>query len=102
MIRSWVRDVALKILPPAFRSDADRLARFEREARALAALNHPNIATIHGLEEHQGMHALILELVDGETLAEMIDGFHRGATSHARRRYSGDRAADCRRTRCRT
>jgi serine/threonine protein kinase len=68
------RDVALKILPAAFRSDADRLARFEREARALAALNHRNIATIHGLEEHQGIHALVLELVEGQTLAEMIGG----------------------------
>jgi eukaryotic-like serine/threonine-protein kinase len=68
------RDVALKILPGAFRSDADRLARFEREARALAALNHRNIATIHGLEEHHGIHALVLELVEGQTLAEMIGG----------------------------
>jgi serine/threonine protein kinase/WD40 repeat protein len=69
------RDVALKTLPAAFRSDPDRLARFEREARALAVLNHPNIATIHGLEEHHGVHALVLELVEGQTLAEMIDGF---------------------------
>ena len=69
------RDVALKILPAAFRSDADRLARFEREARALAALNHPNIATIHGLEQHDGIHALVLELVEGQTLAEVIEGF---------------------------
>ena len=69
------RDVALKLLPAAFRSDADRLARFEREARALAALNHPNIATIHGLEEHQGIHALVLELVEGQTLAEIIEDY---------------------------
>src|SRR5262245_37731493 len=69
------RDVALKILPAAFRSDADRLARFEREAKALAALNHPNIATIHGLEQHDGIHALVLELVAGQTLGEMIDSF---------------------------
>jgi serine/threonine protein kinase/Tol biopolymer transport system component len=68
------RDVALKILPAAFRSDSERFARFEREARALAALNHPNIAMIHGLEEHDGIHALVLELVEGETLAEIIDG----------------------------
>jgi Tol biopolymer transport system component len=69
------RDVALKILPAAFRSDAERLARFEREARALAALNHPNIATIHGLEQHDGVHAIVLECVDGQTLGEMIVGF---------------------------
>jgi serine/threonine protein kinase len=68
------RDVALKMLPAAFRSDPDRLSRFEREARALAALNHPNIATIYGLEQHDGIHVLVLELVDGQTLAEIIDG----------------------------
>jgi eukaryotic-like serine/threonine-protein kinase len=66
------RDVAIKILPPAFTTDPARLARFEREARALAALNHPNIATIHGVEESDGIHALVLELVDGETLAARI------------------------------
>jgi serine/threonine protein kinase len=66
------RDIALKTLPSAFRFDADRLARFEREARALAALNHPNIATIHGLEEHHGIHALVLELVEGDTLADIV------------------------------
>jgi eukaryotic-like serine/threonine-protein kinase len=68
------RDVALKILPAAYQSDADRLARFEREARALASLNHPNIATIHGLEEHAGVHALVLELVEGATLHDIISG----------------------------
>jgi serine/threonine protein kinase len=68
------RDVALKILPPAYQSDADRLARFEREARALASLNHPNIATIHGLEEHAGVHSLVLELVEGATLHDIISG----------------------------
>jgi serine/threonine protein kinase/WD40 repeat protein len=68
------RDVALKFLAEAFRSDPRRLARFEREARALAALNHPNIATIHGLEEQAGVYALVLELVEGETLAEQIAG----------------------------
>jgi Tol biopolymer transport system component len=66
------RDVALKILPDAFARDPDRLARFEREARALAALNHPNIAQIHGLEEAGGTRALVLEFVDGPTLADRL------------------------------
>jgi len=71
------RDVAIKILPAAFTADADRLARFEREARVLAALNHSNIAAIYGIEEgpaEAGRHvrALILELVEGETLADRI------------------------------
>ena len=66
------RDVAIKILPRAFTSDPDRLARFEREARMLAALNHPNICAIYGLEEADGLRFLILELVDGETLAERL------------------------------
>ena len=63
------RDVALKVLPAAFIADPDRLARFEREARVLASLNHPNIAQIHGLEETEGTRALVLELVEGPTLA---------------------------------
>jgi serine/threonine protein kinase len=62
------RDVAVKILPAAFTDDADRLARFELEARLLASLDHPNIATIHGVEESDGVRALVLALVDGETL----------------------------------
>jgi serine/threonine protein kinase len=62
------RDVAIKILPPAFTRDADRLARFEREARVLASLDHPNIATIYGVEESEGERALVLALVEGETL----------------------------------
>ncbi|MGH9199712.1 MAG: protein kinase domain-containing protein [Vicinamibacterales bacterium] len=66
------RDVAIKVLPEAFTSDPDRLARFEREARALAALNHPNIATIHGLEDSGGVRALVMELVPGPTLTEKI------------------------------
>ena len=66
------RPVAIKILPPLFALDADRRARFEREARLLAALHHPNIAAIFGLEERDGVHALILELVDGETLADRM------------------------------
>ena len=66
------RDVAIKVLPPEFTSDPDRLARFEREARMLAALNHPNICGIYGLEEVDGVRFLVLELVDGKTLAETV------------------------------
>ena len=66
------RDVAIKVLPDAFTSDPDRLARFEREARTLAALNHPHIAAIYGVEEATGVRALVLELVEGETLANRI------------------------------
>ena len=66
------RDVALKVLPEAFASDPERLARFEREARTLAALNHAHIAHIHGLEESDGVPALVLEFVDGPTLADRI------------------------------
>ena len=65
------RDVAIKVLPDLFASDPERLARFTREAQTLAALNHPNIAHIHGLEESQGIRALVMELVDGRTLEEM-------------------------------
>ncbi len=64
------RDVALKVLPEAFTQDPDRLARFEREARALAALNHPNIVTLYSLEEADGIRFLTMELVEGRTLAE--------------------------------
>ena len=63
------RDVAIKVLPSLFTRDPERLARFEREAQLLASLNHPNIATIHGLEHVDGIHALVLEVVEGETLA---------------------------------
>ena len=73
------RDVAIKVLSPTFTADPDRLARFEREARVLAALNHPNIATIHGFEESDpsadarfNVRGLVMELVEGETLAERI------------------------------
>src|SRR5262245_32992569 len=66
------RDVALKVLPDAFASDAERLARMQREAHVLAAVNHPNIAAIHGFEDSGDVHALVLEFVDGETLADRI------------------------------
>src|ERR1700686_5071391 len=66
------RDVALKILPDAFAGDPERLARFTREAQTLAALNHPNIAHIHGLEESGGVRALVMELVEGDDLAQRI------------------------------
>src|SRR5213075_3014077 len=66
------RDVALKILPEAFTSDADRLARFRREAQVLASLNHPNIAAIYGFEDSGATHALVMELVAGEDLSEII------------------------------
>jgi hypothetical protein len=66
------RDVALKVLPPAFAQDPDRMARFAREAQVLAAMNHPHIAAIYGLEESDGVRALVMELVEGPTLAERI------------------------------
>lgn len=66
------RDVAIKVLPEEFARDADRVARFQREAKLLASLNHPNIAAIHGLEESGGTNFLVLELVEGETLADQI------------------------------
>ncbi len=66
------RDVAIKILPDLFAGDSTRRTRFEREARLLAALNHPHIGAIYGFEDRDGIHALILELVEGETLAERI------------------------------
>jgi serine/threonine protein kinase/Tol biopolymer transport system component len=66
------RDVAIKVLPDAVASDPERLARFDREAQVLAALNHPNIAHIHGYDESSAIHALVMELVDGPTLADRI------------------------------
>ena len=66
------RPVALKILPDTFAHDPDRLARFEREAKTLAALNHPNIAQIYGLEKADHVRALVMELVEGPTLADRI------------------------------
>src|SRR5207253_1531606 len=66
------REVAIKILPEEFSRDADRVSRFQREAQVLAALNHPNIASIHSFEEADGLRFLVLELVEGETLAEKV------------------------------
>ena len=66
------RDVAIKVLPESFATDPERLARFQREAQVLASLNHPNIGGIHGVEDAGGVHALVLELVDGPTLADRI------------------------------
>ncbi len=66
------REVALKVLPDAFTRDPDRLARFKREARMLASLNHPHIGAIYGFEDSGEIHALVLELVEGDTLADRI------------------------------
>src|SRR5215510_11523191 len=66
------RDVAIKILPDEFSRDVDRLSRFQREAEALASLNHPNIAAIYDFEESNGLRFLVLELVEGETLADRL------------------------------
>jgi serine/threonine protein kinase len=76
------REVAIKILPQEFSRDADRVNRFQREAEVLASLNHPNIAAIHDLEETDGTRYLVLELVEGETLADRI-------RSHSRSRRNG-------------
>ena len=66
------REVAIKVLPEEFVQGSDRVARFQREAKLLASLNHPNIAAIHGLEASGGTHFLVLELVEGETIADRI------------------------------
>lgn len=66
------RDIALKVLPEAFAQDPDRLARFQREAELLATVNHPNIAAVYGLEKADGLTGIVLELVEGETLADLI------------------------------
>src|SRR5688572_27179843 len=91
------RDVALKILPQSFAADPDRLARFQREAEVLASLNQPNIAAIYGLEEADGTRALVMELVEGETLADRIA---KGPIPVDE--ALGDREADCRGSRGRT
>ena len=85
------RQVAIKVLPAAVAADAARLARFDREAKTLAALNHPNIAAIYGLEKSAGTTALVMELVEGPTLADRI-----GERPDSHRRGTADREADCR------
>jgi Tol biopolymer transport system component len=67
------RDVAIKVLPDEFARDADRVARFQREAKLLASLNHPNLAAIYGFEESNGTHFLVLELIEGDTLTDRIN-----------------------------
>ena len=66
------RDVAIKVLPDEFARDTDRVARFQREAKLLASINHPNIAAIYGLEESGGTNFLVMELIEGQTLADRI------------------------------
>src|SRR5262245_26456240 len=66
------RDVALKVLPDAFMAEPERIARFRREAQILASLDHPNIGAIYGFEESESIHALVLQLVEGPTLADRI------------------------------
>ena len=70
------RNVAIKVLPSSLTHDSQRLARFQREARTLASLNHPNIATIYGFEQSDDVHYLAMELVPGETLAERVKKAH--------------------------
>src|SRR5262245_28538802 len=66
------RSVAVKLLPAIFARDEDRIARFQREAKVVASLNHQNIAALHGLEVFQSVHFLVMELVEGDTLAERL------------------------------
>src|SRR6202049_2460138 len=68
------RDVAIKVLPETFARDSERLARFQREAKMLAQLNHTNIATIYGLEHSDGTHYLVMELVPGDTVQQPVHG----------------------------
>jgi serine/threonine protein kinase len=84
------RDVALKVLPDSFANDPERLARFQREAQVLASLNHPHIAHIHGIEDADGVRALVMELVEGPTLADVIAGHALGSSTGATDRRNQD------------
>src|SRR5204862_1793308 len=68
------RDVAIKVLPDAFASDRERMARFEREAQSLAAVNHPGIAQVYGLEQYDGIRVIVMELIEGDTLDARMAG----------------------------
>src|SRR5580765_4307612 len=84
------RQVAIKMLPAAFATDPERLTRFEREAKLLASLNHPNIAAIYEIVESDGVPALILELIEGETLEDRLaPGFGLRASGNSSQRDSG-------------
>ncbi len=85
------RDVAIKVLPDFLAGDADRLARFTREARTLASLNHPNIAHIHGFEDCGGVRALVMELVEGEDLSRRIARARSRSTRRCRSRSRSPR-----------
>ena len=87
------REVAVKVLPRALAEDPERIVRLQREARMLAALNHPHIATIHGFEVAAGVHAIVMELIDGPTLAERLAGGALAARCNARDRASDRRGA---------
>ena len=93
------RDVAIKVLPEAVAEDAERLARFQREAQVLASLNHPHIAAIYGLEKAGNVEALVLELVEGETLGERIAARGRCRSTRRSRSRARSRTRSRRRTR---
>jgi serine/threonine protein kinase len=87
------RDVAIKVLPAALVGDATRMARLQREAQVLASLSHPHIAALYGLEESGAQYALVMELVDGPTLAERISAGRIPRRAHLRRPHPGRRGA---------
>ena len=91
--------MAIKVLPAAFTEDKERLARFEREAQLLAQLHHPNIASIFGLEESGGVTALVMELVEGPTLAERLESGAFSLTREPLHRRCRSRRRSKRRTR---